>query len=267
VAGFVDIHSHVLPGIDDGPPELDGALAMAAAAAAAGTVTLVATPHVRSDFPDVHLEEVARRVQDLQDAITMDGTSLRIVAGAEVSLRWALEADDEQLALASYNHSGTDLLIETPNDVSQLPGLLFRLRVRGKRITLAHPERSPEFQRNPSDLHQLVEQGVLLQVNADALLRSQRAPHTRLARCLCVEGLAHVIASDGHRAERWRPVTSLADGVRAAAALVGGERATWLAQSVPEAIVAGSPIPLAPPIVPRSRLTAWRRRGRTDPAG
>ena len=72
--GYVDIHSHVLPGIDDGPGELDGALAMARAAAQAGTQTLVATPHLRSDFPDVHLDELSERCQAVREAIEREQT-------------------------------------------------------------------------------------------------------------------------------------------------------------------------------------------------
>ena len=70
-----------------------------------------------------------------------------MIAGAETSLAWALEADDEHLALASYDEHGTDLLIEAPSgSVIGFERLLYELLARGFRLTLAHPERSPEFQ-------------------------------------------------------------------------------------------------------------------------
>ena len=167
--GFVDIHSHVLPGLDDGPADLDASLAMAWAAVAAGTAVLAATPHLRSDFPGVEVSEIAERCRRLQSELDARGVGLRVVAGAETSLTWALEASDEDLRLATYGQRGADLLIETPTDVSMLEQLLYQVRLRGPRVTLAHPERSATFKRDPDRLTRLADQGILLQVNADAL--------------------------------------------------------------------------------------------------
>jgi protein-tyrosine phosphatase len=186
-----------------------------------------------------------------------------LVAAAEVALPWALGASDQQLVLASYGQRGTDLLIETP--FVQLVGLdrlLYSLQAKGFRITLAHPERSSSFQHDPAPLHALVEAGVLLQLNAESLLGKAARGAKRLARQLLTQELAHVIASDGHRASSWRPVTVLQDGVSAAAELVGADRAGWLSEGVPAAIVAGTELPPAPPIVggPRQRRGLFRRR-------
>ncbi len=185
---------------------------------------------------------------------------IRIVPGAEVSLVWAFEASDEELALASYQQRGNDLLIETPSmSAAVLDMMLSRLRARGLRILLAHAERIPEFQRHPERPEALAEQGVLLQVNADALLaRPRSSPVARLGRRLCVDGLVHVLASDGHRAFAWRPVTQLAEAAEAAAALVGPERARWMTESVPAAILDGSRLPEPPPIVTPRRRTSLR---------
>lgn len=260
VAGLVDIHTHLLPALDDGPKDLDGALAMARAAAQAGTSTIAATPHLRADFPDVDVAELADRCQSLQEALQREGIPLRVVSGAEASLVWALEAGAEQLALASYDQRGTDLLVETPSDVTSIEQLLFSLRSRGMRITLAHPERSEAFQRDPRRVERLCEQEVTLQINAAALLARRGSPMRRLAEHLCREGLAQVIASDGHRAESWRPVKALPDGVRAAASLVGAPRAEWMAAGAPAAIVAGVALPGGPDI--ESGARAWFRARR-----
>lgn len=261
--GYVDLHAHVLPGIDDGPDDADGALAMLRAAAAAGIRTLAVTPHLRSDFPNVRVSELARRCQELREASEMAGIDIRIVSGAEVSLVWALEATDEQLALATYDQRGTDLLIETPTfNVVGLESLLYRLRAKGFRVTLAHPERSVEFQRDPSQLVDLVRQGVLVQVNAETLLASpRRSDAHRLGRYLCAEGLAHALASDGHRAASWRPITSLADAVSAAVTLAGPDRARWLTQTAPVAIIAGAELPEAPAVRAGRRRHKLPRRG------
>lgn len=257
--GFVDLHSHVLPGIDDGPPDLPGALEMARAAAGAGTAVLAATPHLRADFPGVDVTEIAARCAALQAEIDGAGIPLRLVPGAEASLVWAIEASEDDLRRASYGGTGHDLLVETPSDVSMIEQLLYQVHLRGLRVTLAHPERSAAFRREPARLERLVEQGVLLEVNADALLARKRSSIRDLAERLCRDGLAHVLASDGHRARDRRPVTVLAAGAEALESLVGADRAHWMCVDAPAAILAGRPLPAAPePAPPRSGF--WRRR-------
>jgi protein-tyrosine phosphatase len=249
MSGFVDIHAHVLPGIDDGPADLAEALEMAQAAVEAGTKTIAVTPHVRPDlFPDVHIEELAERCDRLRDELERAQIPLRIVGGAEVSLVWALSADEDALRLVTYGQGGHDLLIETPSEGIPLDRLLQPLLERGLRITLAHPERSRMLQRHPEQLNALREQGVLAQINADALLATRRSPVRASAEHFCREGLADAIASDGHRAREWRPVGSLAAGVEAAALLVGMGKARWMASEAPTAIVEGVALPPAPQI-------------------
>jgi len=247
--GFVDIHAHVLPGIDDGPKNLNDSLALVRAAAESGIGTLVATPHLRSDFPAVRVGELANRVQTLREEVERESISVRLVGGAEVSLAWAVQANDDELALASYGQRGKDILIETPDGrVPVLAQLLYGPRSRGLRVTLAHPERSPEFQSDRSQLEELVRQGILLQIDASSLLGRRRSPSQRLAASLCRDGLAHVIASDGHRAASWRPVTALADALGAASAIIGPARALWMVCAAPAAILAGVAIPAPPPV-------------------
>jgi protein-tyrosine phosphatase len=259
VDGLVDIHAHLLPGIDDGPEDLAGTLEMARSAVASGIVRLATTPHLRSDFPAVRHEEIAGRVADVQRELSAAGIELHVVAGAEVSLIWALEASEEDLRLASFGQRGHDLLIETPDDVSMLEQLLYQVRVHGYRITLAHPERSPAFRRDASTLVRLTEQGVLVQVNAEALLASSRSPLRKLAERLCLESMAHVVASDGHRGHEWRPVERLSRGVEALSGLVGPDRARWMASEVPAAVLDGAPLPPAPEVQRRrGLLSRWR---------
>jgi protein-tyrosine phosphatase len=263
VPGYVDLHSHVLPGIDDGPFDAQAAIAMLRAAAASGIGTVAVTPHLRSDFPNVHIDELERRCRELRESCAREGIELRIVSGAEVSLVWALEASDEQLALATFDQLGTDLLIETPTfDVVGLERLLYQLRAKGLRVTLAHPERSVEFQRDPSRLADLVEHGVLVQLNAETLLGAPRRSDVhRLGHHLCAEGLVHALASDAHRAAGWRPITCLAEAVPVAAQLAGPARARWMTHTAPAAILAGAELPDAPevPTAPRRRRLLRRR--------
>lgn len=256
---MIDLHSHVLPGIDDGPPDMSGAVELARAAAEQGTRVLAATPHLRGDFPDVRPEELAGRCREVQTAIADAGIGLELVQGGEAGLMWAVNASDEELRAGSYGARGTDVLIESPYNAltTSFEELLFSITLRGYRVLLAHPENNPTFQRSPERLHALVNRGVLVQVTARSLVRAgRRSPQRSLARALVAEGVAHVLASDAHSAGTFRP-PRLADGVAAAAALVGGERARWMVEDAPAAILAGEPLPPPPSLV--ARRSALRR--------
>ena len=165
---------------------------------------------------------------------------------------WAQAASDEDLRAASYGGHGHSLLVETP--YGELPGmfedLLFRIRVRGFRILLAHPERNPSFQHDPERLVRLVDGDVLVQLTASSVTGGGRAG--KLARRLIADGHAHVIAGDLHRAGGNR--ASIADAV----ASVGTERAHWMVTEAPAAILAGRPLPPGPVDEPRRR--GWLRR-------
>jgi protein-tyrosine phosphatase len=248
------MHAHILPGIDDGPAALEESLAMARTAAQSGIATIASTPHLRVDYPGVQVHELADRCRALRQAIERERIPIGLVSGAEVSVNWAAEADDEQLVLASYGQQGTDLLIETPLSwLVVCEWIVDKLQVLGYRITLGHPERSREFQHDETPLRALVERGVLVQIDADSLLRTSNTRNRRFARRLLTEGLAHAIASDGHRARTWRPVTRLGAAVAAATELVGAERAGWMAEAAPSAIVNGAELPPAPPITKQRR--------------
>jgi protein-tyrosine phosphatase len=257
LSGLVDIHAHLLPGIDDGPHDLEGAIEMARAALDSGTGVIAATPHLRADFPDVDIRQLAGRCEQLGAALDRAGIPLRVVAGAEVSLPWALAAAEDDLRVATYGQRGSDVLIETPNGTSLLEPLLEPLLDRSLRITLAHPERSPSLHRHPEQLRALRERGVFPQINAEALLAPRRSRVRVFAEDLCRTGVAQVLASDGHRAAAWRPVTRLAAGVEAASALVGPERARWMASAAPAAILDARPFPPAPEI--QTRHSRWWR--------
>lgn len=256
----MDIHSHVLPGIDDGPDTLGDSVAMARAAVASGTGTLAATPHLHPGFPGVNVEELAERCRALQQALAEREIPIEIVSGAEISAEWLIGAGDAELKLASYGQRGTDVLIETPpSSPRSIETVLPHLQAKGYRVTLAHPERGLTFQRGHEWLRALVEQGLVLAVNAESVLSSPSSARGQVARRLCTEGLAHVLASDGHRASEWRPVTQLGEAAESAASLVGPERARWMMRDAPLAILQGEALSVAPPVEPQ-RTRRWFSR-------
>jgi len=257
---MIDLHCHILPGIDDGPATLSEALDLADAAANAGTKIVAATPHLRDDHPGVRIEELADRCARMNRSIADAAIPLRVVPAGEVDLLWACRASDEELRLASYGQAGRDVLIETPRDMlpPRFEEHLFGIRARGYRVLLAHPERSRSFQQHPEQLRAFVEHGVLLQVNAGSLTGPRAASRSRaLSRTLVREGLAHVVASDAHTASGWRP-PSLVDAVAEVERIGGG--ASRLVSDWPNAILLGEDLPR--PARPRARRWARRPRAR-----
>ena len=259
---MIDLHCHILPGIDDGPADRESAVAMAHAYEADGIETVVATPHLRADYPLVVPEEIEPHCIAIESAAAADGAQLEIVAGGEVDLAWALDASDDALRTVSFDGRGRDLLIETPPNPLG-PGVeeaLFSLSVRGYRLTLAHPELSVAYQRAPERLLALAERGVLLQVTASALLRlPKRSASAALAHELVRGGFCAAIASDAHSPGPWRP-PELGRAAVAAARIASPARAEWLVNDAPEAIISGRPLPPLPAAAPTPRGRAWLRR-------
>ena len=263
---MIDLHSHVLPGLDDGARTPEDSLAIARAAASEGVTTMAATPHLRADHPGVRPAELAARCTTLQRLFDAEGIALEVVPAGELDVHWAQGASDDDLRLASYGQRGDWLLVETPyGTISELyEELLFKLSARGFRTLLAHPERNPSFQRRPERLRALVERGALVQVTAHALVSAERrAPERRLAEALVRGSLAHVIASDVHRASGRRSV-GLAEAVAAADAIVPGAGA-YMTRDAPAAILAGQHPPPPPSPEGGGRRRVLRRLGRLHP--
>jgi protein-tyrosine phosphatase len=255
----IDLHSHVLPGIDDGAGTEAESIELLRVAAAAGTRTIAATPHARADFPDVRLEELAARCKNLREALP-GSLQVDIVPAAEVDAAWAHAATDEELRLASYGQRGTDLLLETPYGplVPAFEKLVFRLMVEGFRVLLAHPERNVSFQREPGRLAELVRRGALVQLTVPSLAgRGGRSRSRRLALELVKSGLCHNLASDAHSPGPWRS-PDLQSGVEVVAN-VAPARAEWMVTDAAAAILAGEALPAPPAERPRGRRLPWRR--------
>ncbi|MBA2764684.1 MAG: capsular biosynthesis protein [Thermoleophilaceae bacterium] len=196
-----DLHFHLLPGLDDGPPSLAASLELAELAAADGTDRIVATPHVRGDFvTDVgELEELTRSVAA---EIARAGLSVRVECGAELGHEMGGRLSQAELELVAQGPPGGRwLLVETPfSGLDEgVAEALDELRDRGFGIVLAHPERSAQiFGRCAPVLAEELARGTLLQINALSLL----GVHGDLSRWNAIQlvaaGQAHVLGSDAH---------------------------------------------------------------------
>jgi protein-tyrosine phosphatase len=258
---MIDLHTHVLPGLDDGAPDLEASVTIARLAAAEGVHTLVATPHIREDY-DVVPEEIAGRAAELEHHLSESGVGVRVLPGGEVSMTRVPELDDEQLRMVSIAGDTPYVLLETPYGgvPAAFEEAAFALELRGFRALIAHPERSPSFQARPERLSGLVERGAMLQLTAGALTGELGRDVGRFALDLVQRGLAHVIATDVHRATGRR--SSLSDARQALERRGLGEVAEWMTVDAPERIARGEAPPPAPAIPSRRLLAGLRRRGR-----
>lgn len=254
----IDLHHHLLPGIDDGPPTLDDALTLARAAVAAGTTTVVATPHVTSSHPGNTAASIADGVAALQDALAEANIPLRVLPGAEVAVTHAVDLSEEELTALRLG-AGPYLLIECPlaTTGASFELLLESLLERDHRILLAHPERCHTFQHDTELLARLVSRGVLSQITASSLAGDFGRTVREVAHGLVRKGLVHVVASDAHSVA-WRPPSLLAEVEQEGYA----EQAAWLVSRTPRAILEGGPLPRMPAVPPLPRSGLKRLLGR-----
>ncbi|HEX2085840.1 MAG TPA: CpsB/CapC family capsule biosynthesis tyrosine phosphatase [Solirubrobacteraceae bacterium] len=258
---MIDLHTHVLPGVDDGPGTVEGSIELARAAAADGTTTLVATPHVSWEFPENDAARIAAAVEGAQRALDAAGVDVRVRAGGEVALTRAHDLDDDELRALRLG-GGDWLLAECPLSSGAIgfDSALLTLAARGHRIVLAHPERAPLLQRDPETLRRLVSGGMLTSITAGALLGRFGSTVRRFALWMLEEDLVHNVASDAHDARRRPP--GMREALEAAERELPGvaARVEWLTLSVPGAILDGDPIPDAPGPVPAPRRRGLFRR-------
>jgi protein-tyrosine phosphatase len=249
---LIDLHCHLLPGLDDGPSSIGEAVALAEAAVAGGTTVMVATPHIDSVWR-VRPDQISARAAALRDALSAAGVALEVLTGAEIAISRLADLSASDLDLLRLGE-GPFLLLECP--LSPTAGdfdlVLTRILDRGERVVLAHPERSPLFQQEPERLVRLVEAGALCSLSAGAPSGYFGELVRRFAIDLLRADLVHDVSSDAHDARR-RPPGLLDAFVAAEAELPGVSlQCDWFTRQAPAAILAGQPLP-SKPAVTRAR--------------
>lgn len=252
---MIDLHSHILPGVDDGVATLVEARELARAALADGATAIAATPHVREDFP-TSAERMEEGVAALRRDFDEQGIELDVLTGGEVSLGLLAKLDRDELRRFSLAGSERYVLVEFPYSDWPL-GLetaLHDLGAEGLTAVLAHPERNRAVQAQPERLERVIGAGALVQVTASSV-DGRGGPAARAAtRRLLELGFVHVLASDAHS-----PAVREA-GLAAAVDAIGDPAlAHHLVEEVPAAIVAGASIPALPRLRRRPRLASFLR--------
>lgn len=241
----IDLHCHILAGLDDGPLDVAHSVEMAQQADRDGIHTICATPHIRHDH-DVRIHELPDRVARLNAAIAAAGASVRILPGGEVAETIVEQLSDPELAAVSLGGGGKWILLEPkPGPLSAtLDHAVVTLRQRGFQSLIAHPERhlcSDMLER----LALLVREGALVQATAATMFDP---PADRGMRVLAAAGLIHVLSSDAHHPRFGREV-AVAQGLRVLGAVDPvSEHLPWVRDIAPAAIIAGED--LVPPYLP-----------------
>jgi protein-tyrosine phosphatase len=209
---MIDLHCHILAGVDDGAETLNRAIAMARIAVADGITTIVATPHAFKGPLNVPVDRRDAALSQLREALRAQNIDLTVLPGYECQIHENLLDTIQTTPAYSLNGAGRTFLLELPSNFLP-PGLdnfIFNAQMANLQPVLVHPERNLEVQRNPAVLAKFIDLGLLLQVNAASLTGGLSWRARRTAKKLLTNGWVQVIASDAHNPTRKPPVLSKA---------------------------------------------------------
>lgn len=242
---MIDLHCHILPGVDDGALDIDDSTGMARQAAADGIEAICATPHIRHDH-DVRIDEIAGRVDAVNRRLREEGVPVTVLQGGEVAATAVAGLSEEELGHVALGGGRWMLLEPAPGPLDDsLSRCVGHLAERGYRALIAHPERHLS-----ADMYDriagLIGDGALVQATADFFLREGGIGEGM--RGLAEAGLVHVLSSDAHSSHGGRPVHLVAAFEELRELEPVAPHVEWMAEVLPRAIVEGAEIdvPYAP---------------------
>jgi protein-tyrosine phosphatase len=252
---MIDLHCHLLPGLDDGAKTMEDSLAMAEEAIADGITHVVATPHANSDWP-FDFQRVCAVLQELQAKL---GGRLILASGCDFHMSHenliAIRKDPRAFCI-----NQKDCLLVEFNDFSIPPSMdqtLHELQLAGIRPIVTHPERNGILRTHPERLRQWISVGCYVQITAGSLTGVFGAGPQKQAWTWLESGLVHFVSSDAHNTGR-RPLR-LKFAHDAIAAQLGAEKAQALLMDNPLAAFEGRPLPYVPEIAPGPELRKRKR--------
>jgi len=251
---MIDIHSHVLYGVDDGADTVDHSVDMLEMALANGTTEIVASPHANTEFNYLS-EVVEQRVSELNQLM---GGRIRIYSGCDFHLKF----DNVNDALENPNKYTIDhkryLLVELSDMVifkSTEPDFQ-RLQQAGMLLVITHPERNPLLQQRMEQLRDWIEMGCYLQVTAGSLFGRFGRRANAFAEELMKRNMVHFLASDAHDCNHRPPI--LTEAYKLVSKKYGDKRAMQLMVEHPRLALQGEPLPVASAPVPEEAPKRWR---------
>lgn len=254
---MIDIHSHILPALDDGSKSLADSVALCRMAAEDGIEATVCTPHVDFRYTN-RRATIEGPFAELRSAIEEEGIPLRLVPGAEVHLSPDILVRVREKDLMTYADQGRYLLLEFPFQqvIMGAEEMVYRLRLAGVTPVIAHPERIGYFMEEPDRLLQLIRQGALGQITSGSLLGTFGERSHRVAIAMVERNLVHFVASDAHDLSYRPPI--LGQAFAEVSRRFGEETARALFVENPRAVIEGAEIDPPEPEETARRKGGWR---------
>ena len=236
---MIDIHAHILPGLDDGPATTADALEMARMAVKDGIRIIIAAPHCHNGIFNHYREGIISACSEFNLILKKEHIPLEVLPGAEVRLGLEILDDVESGRLMTLNDTGRYFLLELPDQFipRTLIGFIARLDKMSITPIIAHPERNMGIQRNTALLEDLISAGALSQITAGSLTGRFGPPALQCCLRIIELNLAHFMASDAHSPGTRPPILSRA--VEKLSALTGRADAQQMVVDAPGIIIEG----------------------------
>lgn len=222
---MIDLHTHILPGLDDGPRTLEESLSIVALLADLGFDHIFLTPHFRQGFFKSSPSSVREASEQLRVALGNRLPAVRFSEAHEVHLGSVFDSHGRMNGFLRLGSKQPDILLELPRQpfpFELLSRTIDRLFFEGIRVVLAHPEKHPELSADPARYRGLCERGVKLQLNITSLAGFAGRQARRAAEYLCTEGMVHAMGTDTHSLAH--AVEYVPKGMRRALKLLGEKR-------------------------------------------
>ena len=258
---MIDLHCHLLPGIDDGAPDVATALAMARMALADGIQHLACTPHIVPGVYNNSGPDIAARVTAMAERLETEGLALTLWPGADVHVDPGLVGQLQSGAVPTLGGSRY-FLLEPPHNVAppRLPELVQELIKAGFVPIITHPERLTWIESQYELILRLVRSGALIQLTAGSITGGFGKRPQYWSERMLDEGIVDIIASDAHNTSGRPPILSVARA--AAARRLGEAEAIELVYNRPARVLRNEPMPVrAKAISPQLHATSRRGRG------
>lgn len=195
---IVDLHCHILPGVDDGSPDLEHSLNLAKDAVKDGVTHILATPHHLDNEYVNHAQDIVKAAADFQKQLDANGINLRVFPGQEVHINGDLPQKYDDLLGIDANKRY--MLLEFPH--GNVPGyakrLIFDLKKKGITPVICHPERNHEIQENLDLLYDFISDGALAQITATSYVGGFGSHVAEISKKLVEHNLVQIVASDAH---------------------------------------------------------------------
>lgn len=235
---MIDIHSHILPYMDDGASSWDISLKMCQQACKDGIKAIVATPHTLNGMYENHPRAIEEKVKILNQKLKENNISLQVLPGCEVHLRDDVIEKIKKQEILTLNKKNYILLeLPTTQVPLQIEEILFRIQIMGITPILSHVERNLEFQRKPDLLANLIRKGTLAQLTAATLCGSFGSKTKKFSQDILANGLVYCIASDAHSDSESGRNPFLSKAVAEATKIIGPDAAWDLVQTNPKKII------------------------------